>query len=48
MLNDDERRKAGALVNTLVDRQQSMQDDDPFALMKELTETFEKGNTGAE
>ena len=25
-----------------------MQDNDPFALMKELTETFEKGNTGAD
>ena len=40
MLSEEERRKAGALMSSLVDRQKNMKSDDPFALMKELTETF--------
>ena len=45
MLNDDEKRKAGNLISSLVDRQNQMKSDDPFALMKELTQTFEQGNS---
>ena len=45
MLNEEDRRKAGALMTSLVDRQKNMKSDDPFALMKELTETFNQTNS---
>ena len=46
MLADDDRKKAGALISNLLDKQSNMSSADPFALMKELTTQFEEGNNG--
>ena len=41
---EEERKRVGTVVNNLLDRQAELTPADPFALMKELTETFNKDN----
>ena len=40
MLDDDDRRRAGQVVGNLRERQAQMGSDDPFAMVKNLTDTF--------
>ena len=44
MNNDEERKRAGVMVSNLLDRQAELTPADPLALMKGLTETFNKDN----
>ena len=49
MLDDDDRRRAGQVVGNLLDRQNKMgTGEDPFALMKQLTDNIKQpsGNAG--
>ena len=42
-MEDGDRKRAGQVVGSLIDRQQKMgTGEDPFALMKELTQTFKQ------
>ena len=40
MLDEQEKKRAGAMMGNLLDRQNQMTSDDPFALMKSLTDNF--------
>ena len=41
MFDDEERKRAGMVVGSVLDRQNKIgSGDDPFSLMKQLTDTF--------
>ena len=41
-MDQDEKKRAGQVLGGLLDRQQQMGSDDPFSMMKQLTQTFQQ------